>query len=108
MGQWSVWIKHLPGSEPRTRFHHHLFLDSIIVCLFFFFLDFQAISEVFSPAPATKAELRWAESREVEPGDVIPVNVMTEVPTSLTWPVERGALYTVMLLDGGIKRVLPK
>ena len=74
----------------------------------FLLSDFQAISEVFSPAPATKAELRWAESREVEPGDVIPVNVMTEVPTSLTWPVERGALYTVMLLDGGIKRVLPK
>ena len=70
--------------------------------------DFQAISEVFSPGPATKAELRWAESRAVEPGDVIPVNVMTEPPSSLTWPAERGALYTVMLLDAGIERVLPK
>ena len=63
---------------------------------------------MFSPGPATKAELRWAESRAVEPGDVIPVNVMTNAPTSLTWPAERGALYTVMLLDAGIERVLPK
>ena len=70
--------------------------------------DFEAISEVFSPAPATKAGLRWAESRAVEPGDVIPVSVMGAAPTSLTWPAERGALYTVMLLDAGIKRVLPK
>ena len=70
--------------------------------------DFQAISEVFSPGPATKAELRWAESRAVQPGDVIPVNVMTEAPSVLTWPAERGALYTVMLLDAGIQRVLPK
>ena len=77
-------------------------------CIFWFFSDFQAISEVFSPAPATKAGLRWAESRDVEPGDVIPVNVMGEAPTSLTWPVERGALDTVMLLDAGIQRVLPK
>ena len=63
---------------------------------------------MFRPAPATKAGLRWAESRDVEPGDVIPVNVMGEAPTSLTWPVERGALYTVMLLDAGIQRVLPQ
>ena len=70
--------------------------------------DFQPISDVFSPAPASRAELRWAESRAVDPGDVIPVNVMTDAPSSLTWPAERGALYTVMMMDAGIGRVLPK
>ena len=38
----------------------------------------------------------------MEPGDTIPVTVMEDRPTQLRWRAERGALYTVMLMDAGM------
>ena len=69
------------SSEKRTphQVSSSSFISRLQCVSFLLFSDFRAISEVFSPAPATKAGLRWAESRDVEPGDVIPVNVMGEV-----------------------------
>ena len=63
--------------------------------------DWAAVSEVFSPAPPSKLDIKWENSRLVKPGDTIPVTVMEERPTQLRWTAERGALYTVMLLDAG-------
>jgi hypothetical protein len=70
--------------------------------------DWQKLSEVFSPAPTSKLDVKWENSRLISPGDTIPVTVMGEKPARLRWDSERGALYTVMLLDAGISRLLPK
>merc|ERR1711910_311141 len=43
----------------------------------------------------------------VEPNATTSVGLMTTRPR-LTWPAEPGALYTVMVIDAGIQRVLPK
>merc|ERR1711910_189393 len=43
----------------------------------------------------------------VEPNATTSVGLMTNRPR-LTWPSEPGALYTVMVIDAGIQRVLPK
>merc|ERR550539_813225 len=64
--------------------------------------DWAAVSEVFSPAPPAKLDVKWTESQLVEPGETVPVTVMTSRPTQLRWNSERGALYTIMLLDAGI------
>ena len=56
---------------------------------------------MFSPAPPTKLDIKWENSRYVKPGDTVPVTVMGDRPTQLRWRAERGALYTVMLLDAG-------
>ena len=57
---------------------------------------------MFSPAPPSKLDIKWENSRYVQPGDRIPVTVMGDRPTQLRWRAERGALYTVMLLDAGL------
>ena len=44
----------------------------------------------------------------MSPGDSVASSAMTERPASLRWSSERGALYTLMLLDAGIDRLLPK
>ena len=56
----------------------------------------------------SKLDIKWENSRYVKPGDTVPVTVMTSRPANLKWASERGALYTLMLLDGGIDRVLPQ
>jgi len=66
------------------------------------------VSKVFSPAPPAKLDVKWSNSQLVQPGDTVPVTVMTSRPSNLRWTSERGALYTLMLLDAGISRLLPK
>ena len=56
---------------------------------------------MFSPAPPSKLDIKWEKSQYVKPGDRIPVTVMGDRPSQLRWQAERGALYTVMLLDAG-------
>ena len=63
--------------------------------------DWEKVSSVFSPSPPSKLDIKWENSRLVRPGDRIPVTVMEERPTQLRWTAERGALYTVMLMDAG-------
>jgi len=70
--------------------------------------DWESVSSVFSPAPSKKLDVRWRNSGLVEAGDTVPVTVMTDKPVGMRWGSEYGALYTVMLLDAGISRVLPK
>jgi len=70
--------------------------------------DWKAVDDVFSPAPSSKLEVNWEASSLIEPGDIIPVTAMTERPSNMQWNTERGALYTVMVLDAGISRLLPK
>ena len=69
--------------------------------------DWSAVDKVFSPAPPSKLDIKWPTSRYIKPGDTVPVTVMTERPTSLRWNSEYGSLYTLMLLDAGISRLLP-
>ena len=64
--------------------------------------DWEAVSDVLSPAPPSKLDIKWENSRYVKPGDRIPVTVMGDRPSQLRWQAERGALYTVMLLDAGV------
>ena len=66
------------------------------------------MAEVFSPAPPFRADIRWSESRAVEAGDMVPTSAMEDRPSVMSWPHERGALYTVMILDAGISRILPE
>merc|ERR550532_1276291 len=54
--------------------------------------DWAVVSDVFSPAPPAKLDVKWRDSRLVSPGDSIPVTVMTSKPTNLRWTSERGAL----------------
>ena len=61
---------------------------------------------MFSPAPPSKLDIKWENSRYVEAGDTVPVTVMTDRPTQLRWRAERGALYTVMLLDAGLSLII--
>lgn len=70
--------------------------------------DWSSVSSVFSPAPPSKLDVKWKNSQLVQPGDTVPVTVMTSRPSNLRWTSERGVLYTLMLLDAGISRVLPK
>ena len=60
--------------------------------------DWAAVSSVFRPAPPSRLEVRWRNSKLVQPGDTVPVTVMTSRPSSLRWSSERGALYSLMLL----------
>jgi len=66
------------------------------------------VSAVFSPAPPAKLDVKWESSDLVQPGETLPVTVMTDPPSNLRWTTERGARYTLMLLDAGISRLLPK
>ena len=68
--------------------------------------DWEAVSSVFSPAPASKLDVRWRNSGLVQAGDTVPVTVMTDRPVSMRWGSEYGALYTVMLLDAGNNAVV--
>ena len=70
--------------------------------------DWEPVSAVFSPAPASPLEIQWPHSRQVSPGASLGSGAMTQRPDSLRWNTEPGALYTLMLLDGGIDRVLPE
>merc|ERR1712079_89560 len=70
--------------------------------------DWERVSSVFSPAPASRLDVRWRNSRLVLAGDTVPVTVMTDRPEGMIWGTEYGALYTVMLLDAGISRLSPK
>ena len=63
---------------------------------------------MFSPPPPAKLDVKWENSDLVQPGETVPVTVMTDRPSNLRWTTERGALYTIMLLDAGISRLLPK
>ena len=63
--------------------------------------------EEFVPvAPSNKLVVEWPNNVTIEPGQYANVEWMTTRP-KLKWETERGALYTVLLLDAGIKRVLP-
>ena len=70
--------------------------------------DWAPVADVFSPAPASKLEIQWPHTREVSPGASVGSGAMTRPPVSLRWNTEPGALYTLMLLDEGSDRVLPK
>ena len=58
-------------------------------------------------APPAKLVVEWPNNVRIEPGDFANVDWMTTRP-KLKWEAERGALYSVVLLDAGIKRVLPE
>ena len=70
--------------------------------------EWEPVSGVFSPAPASKLEIKWPHTRKVSPGASVGSGAMMERPAILRWNSEPGALYTLMVLDGGIDRVLPK
>ena len=66
------------------------------------------MGELVGQAPPQRLVVNWPHKVQiVEPNVTASVGWMKERPR-LTWPAEPGALYTVMLLDGGIQRVLPK
>ena len=67
----------------------------------------EQVGELVETPPSQKLVVEWPNDVNVQPNDTIPVGWMGERPT-LYWPSERGELYTVMIIDGGIKRILPK
>merc|ERR1712088_1144793 len=68
----------------------------------------EEVDQVVREAPPQRLMINWANNVEiVEPNATTSVGLMTKRPR-LTWPSESGALYTVMVIDAGIQRVLPK
>merc|ERR1711963_1031615 len=68
----------------------------------------EEVDQVVGEAPPQRLMINWANNVEiVEPNATTSVGLMTNGPR-LTWPSEPGALYTVMVIDAGIQRVLPK
>jgi len=68
----------------------------------------EEVGEVVGEAPPQRLMLDWPNNVQiVEPNVTTSVGLMTTRPR-LTWPAEAGALYTVMVIDAGIQRVLPK
>ena len=70
--------------------------------------DWEEVGELVGEAPPQRLLIDWPNNVQVvQPNTTTSVGWMRERP-KLTWPADPGALYTVMLLDGGIQRVLPK
>merc|ERR1712088_554108 len=68
----------------------------------------EEVGEVVGQAPPQRLMIDWPNNVQiVEPNVTTSVGLMTTRP-KLTWPTEAGALYTVMVIDAGIQRVLPK
>merc|ERR1711994_480032 len=68
----------------------------------------EEVGEVVGQAPSQRLMIDWPNNVQiVEPNATTSVGLMTTRPR-LTWPAEPGALYTVMVIDAGIQRVLPK
>merc|ERR1719220_124837 len=68
----------------------------------------EEVGEVVGEAPPQRLMIDWPNNVQiVEPNVTTSVGLMTTRPR-LTWPAEAGALYTVMAIDAGIQRVLPK
>merc|ERR1712088_321783 len=68
----------------------------------------EEVGEVVGQAPPQRLMIDWPNNVQiVEPNVTTSVGLMTTRPR-LTWPAEAGALYTVMVIDAGIQRVLPK
>ena len=103
-----IYIPHIRPSYDLLWHHMPIFITSFMTlwamtpCCSGWNADWEAVSDVLSPAPPSKLDIKWENSRYVQPGDRIPVTVMGDRPTQLRWRAERGALYTVMLLDAGL------
>merc|ERR1711971_829670 len=68
----------------------------------------EEVGEVVGEAPPQRLLIDWPNNVQVvQPNTTTSVGWMKERPR-LTWPAEAGALYTVMVIDAGIQRVLPK
>ena len=67
----------------------------------------QEVGNLVPDAPSSKLIVKWPNNGKIEPNASTSVGLMTERP-NLQWKTEPGALYTVMVLDAGIKRVLPQ
>ena len=57
--------------------------------------------------PPQRLTVEWPPNVNVQVGQVVLTRNMLKRP-KLSWPAEYGAFYTVMILDGGIERLLPK
>ena len=65
------------------------------------------VASLVAIAPDNRLVVSWPNLKLREPNTTVSVGKMKVRPT-LSWPAERGALYTAMIVDGGIERVLPK
>jgi len=62
---------------------------------------------IVDSTPTQKLRVEWPDQVTVEAGNVIEVGAMKERPT-LSWDAKDDDMYTVMIVDGGIERLLPK
>merc|ERR1711899_561361 len=65
------------------------------------------IASLVSSAPPSKVFVEWPSNIRVDLNDSVGVGRMQERPR-LVWPTEKGALYSVIIVDVNIERVLPK
>merc|ERR1712012_1270526 len=65
------------------------------------------IAALVSSAPPSKVFVEWPSNIRVDLNDSVGVGRMQE-RTRLVWPTEKGALYSVIIVDVNIERVLPK
>jgi len=57
--------------------------------------------------PSQKLTVQWPNNVRADAGNVIEVGAMRQRP-ELSWQAEQDEMYTVMLVDGGIERLLPE
>ena len=65
------------------------------------------VSSLVTAAPLHQLDVDWPHLEIREPNTTVSVGAM-KVRPSLSWPAETGALYTAMIVDGGIQSILPK
>ena len=67
----------------------------------------EQVKNLIPDAPSSKLVVEWPNNVNIKPGATVPVGLMKERPR-LKWKTELSALYTLMLIDGGLKRIFPK
>ena len=67
----------------------------------------QEVETLVPKAPSSKLIVEWPNNLKIETNAITSVGLMTERP-KLKWKKEKGALYTVMAIDGGIRLLLPQ
>eukprot|EP00090_Calanus_glacialis_P020351 TRINITY_DN3131_c0_g1_i1.p1 TRINITY_DN3131_c0_g1~~TRINITY_DN3131_c0_g1_i1.p1 ORF type:complete len:518 (-),score=128.70 TRINITY_DN3131_c0_g1_i1:56-1609(-) len=65
------------------------------------------VSDYDGEVPPQEAVVQYAYGYTVRPNDTATVGLLSFRP-QVTWPADPDALYTIMIVDNGIQRVLPK
>ena len=69
--------------------------------------SWEEVASLVTAAPLHRLDVNWPHLEIRQPNTSVSVGAM-KVRPSLSWPAETGALYTAIIVDGGIQSILPK